>query len=59
MRITFDDSTPDSLGRRHYWLFWVANYHPGDPAGEYHTAERGQIFFGVPPKTVNAAVSEG
>lgn len=47
---------PDTHGRYHYALFWLADYHPGHPDGEYRTAERGQHFFGnpdrhgVPPK---------
>jgi hypothetical protein len=42
-------SGPDSEGRYHYGLFWLADYHPGHPEGEYRRAERGQHFFGVPP----------
>lgn len=40
---------PDRHGRYHYALFWLADYHPGHPAGEDRIAERGQHFFGVPP----------
>lgn len=39
-------SGPDHLGRFHYTRYWWAFYHPGDPAGEYRWAERGQCFFG-------------
>lgn len=39
---------PDSLGRYHYALFWIADYHPGHPNGEHRLAERGQHFFGNP-----------
>ena len=45
-------SGPDSQGRYHYALFWIADYHPGHPLGEYRRAERGQHFFGVPPDGV-------
>jgi hypothetical protein len=45
-------SGPDSAGRYHYALFWMADYHPGHPDGEYRTAERGQHFFGKPPNDV-------
>jgi len=31
-------SGPDSLGRCVFTLFWLANYHPGDPRGEYRLA---------------------
>lgn len=41
---------PDERGRCHYVRYWMADYHPGDPRGEYRRAERGQHFFGVPPK---------
>ena len=41
-------SGPDRYGNYHYALFWMANYHPGDPAGEHRLAERGQHFFGDP-----------
>lgn len=42
-------SGPDSHGRYHYALFWMADYHPGHPNGEDRWAERGQHFFGTPP----------
>lgn len=45
-------SGPDSLGRYHYALFWMADYHPGHPAGEHGQRERGQHFFGKPPDDV-------
>lgn len=38
-------SGPDSLGRYSYTLYWMADYHPGHPEGEYRRAERGQCFF--------------
>lgn len=48
MRIEIIDG-PDRLGRYIYWLFWMANYHPGDPDGEYQWAERGQLFHAPLP----------
>lgn len=42
----------DSRGRWHYSLHWTDNYFPGHPEGEYVERERGQHFFGVPPKDV-------
>lgn len=44
---------PDSLDRYTYGLFWMANYHPGHPDGEYRWAERAQIFFCRLPKSLN------
>jgi len=40
---------PDSVGRYHYAIFWLADYHPGHPDGENRTAWRGQHFFGPIP----------
>lgn len=42
-------SGPDALGRYHYTLFWLANYHPGHPDGEYGWRERAQEFFAELP----------
>ena len=42
------NSKSDHLGRCHFMLFWMADYHPGHPDGEYRTAERGQAFFADP-----------
>ncbi len=41
-------SEPDTQGRRHYTVYWLSDYHPGDPRGEYRVAERGQVFFAKP-----------
>jgi hypothetical protein len=41
-------SKSDNKGRCEFWLFWMADYHPGDPAGEHRLAERGQIYFADP-----------
>lgn len=41
-------SKSDSLGRCSFTLFWMADYHPGDPAGENRIAERAQCFFADP-----------
>ena len=38
----------DDLGRCHFTLFWMADYHPGHPDGEHRTAERAQGFFADP-----------
>lgn len=43
-------SKSDHLNRCSFTLFHLANYHPGDPAGEYRTAERGQCYFADPRK---------
>ena len=48
MRIEYITHTSDKLGRCMFFLHWMANYHPGDPAGEYRTTERGQCFFADP-----------
>lgn len=41
-------SLSDSKGRCSFALYWIADYHPGDPAGEHRIAERGQGFFADP-----------
>ena len=46
-------SGPDSLGRYSYTLFWMADYHPGHPEGEYARRERAQGFFATLPKWSN------
>ena len=43
-------SGPDSRGRYTYFLYWMADYHPGDPKGEYRRARRGQIFHAKLPQ---------
>jgi len=35
---------PDKHGYYHIAMFWMADYHPGHPLGEYRHAERGQHF---------------
>lgn len=35
---------PNKQGNYHYALFWMADYHPGHPDGEYGLRERGQHF---------------
>jgi len=42
-------SGPDSDNRCHHSRHWMADFHPGDPAGEFRTVERGQYFFAVIP----------
>lgn len=42
-------SGPDDRGRYSYTLYWMADYHPGHPDGEYGWRERGQCFFGPLP----------
>ena len=49
MRIEYH-SNSDSQGRCRFALYWMSDYHPGDPRGEYRTAERGQYFFADPRK---------
>ena len=46
-------SGPDSLGRYSYTLFWMADYHPGHPEGEYARRERAQCFFSTLPEWSN------
>jgi hypothetical protein len=41
---------PDRHGNYHYALFWMADYHPGHPDGEYAHRERGQHFLAHPPE---------
>lgn len=41
---------PDGQGRYTHFRYWMADYHPGDPQGEYRRAERGQIFFALLPE---------
>lgn len=36
---------PNKHGEYHFALFWMADYHPGHPEGEYRHAERGQHFL--------------
>ena len=37
-------SGPDRQGRYFHTRFWMADYHPGHPDGEYRRAERAQVF---------------
>jgi hypothetical protein len=41
---------PDERGRYVYTRFWIADYHPGHPDGEYRRAERGQVFHAAMPR---------
>jgi len=36
---------PNRGGEYHYAIFWMADYHPGHPEGEYRIAERGQHYL--------------
>jgi len=47
-RIEYNTNKSDDLGRCRFTLFWWADYHPGDPRGEYRHAERAQCFFADP-----------
>lgn len=42
-------SGPDELDRYVYFLYWMADYHPGHPHGEHRLAERGQLFKATLP----------
>jgi len=42
-------SGPDSHGRYVHTRYWMAEYHPGHPDGEYRLTERGQVFHSVLP----------
>lgn len=41
-------SALDAWGKCTFTLYWMADYHPGDPAGEHRRAERGQVFHADP-----------
>ena len=43
-------SGSDSLGRCSFTLYWMTNYCPGHPEGEYARREVGQCFFADPTK---------
>lgn len=43
--IKITGTRPDALGRQSFSIYWLANYHPGHPEGEYRWAIRGQNFF--------------
>ena len=43
---------PDAQGRYSYALFWMTNYHPGQPDGEHGWKERGQHFYGKLPQNI-------
>ena len=47
MRIEYH-SKSDLLGRCTFTLYWMTNYHPGDPKGENRIAERGQVYRADP-----------
>ncbi len=51
-------SGPDALNRYHYTLYWIADYHPGDPRGEYRIAERGQNFHAQLPEEADMHANE-
>lgn len=42
-------SGPDEQGRYGHFRYWMSDYHPGHPKGEYRTAERGQVHFSALP----------
>jgi len=46
-RIEYRGKTDDK-GRCSFTLYWMSDFHPGDPKGEHRTAERGQNFFADP-----------
>ena len=46
-RIEYHDG-PDSFGNYTFTVYWLAEYHPGHPDGEYRLAERGQVFHANP-----------
>jgi hypothetical protein len=47
MRIEYH-TLPDKYNKCAFTLYWMADYHPGHPDGEYRTAERGQVFYADP-----------
>lgn len=42
------NSKSDERGRCSFTLYRWANYHPGDPEGEYRKAERAQCYHADP-----------
>ncbi len=48
-RIEYHSPTNDR-GRCTFTLYWMADYHPGHPDGEYRRAERAQWFRDDPRK---------
>ena len=48
-KVCFHDDAPDKRGRRCFTALWLADYHPGHPAGENRIEWRGQVFHCVPP----------
>lgn len=47
LRVTFHD-VPDDLGRCHFTVYRLDDYHPGHPDGEHVVRERAQEFFADP-----------
>ena len=46
-------SGPDSHGRYCHTRYWLTDYKPGHPDGEYVTREVGQVLFApLPPRTL-------
>jgi len=43
-------SWPDDKGRYSHTRFWMTDYKPGHPDGEYKVREIGQVFFGPLPE---------
>jgi hypothetical protein len=41
---------PDRDGKYHYALFWMTDYSPGHPEGEYERRESGQHFRSALPE---------
>lgn len=39
---------PDRWGRYSYIIYWIADYTPGHPDGEYASRVKGQVFFANP-----------
>lgn len=44
---------PNRDGDYSYFVYWMADYHPGHPDGEYRWRERGQIGCGPLPLPLN------
>jgi|SanBayMetagenome_1026888.scaffolds.fasta_scaffold13953_2 hypothetical protein len=57
-RVEYHDKEPDKYGRRSFMLYWMADYHPGDPQGEYRRAERGQVHVSIPEEIFRRRTDE-
>jgi hypothetical protein len=43
---------PDTQGRISHMRYWMTDYCPGHPEGEYVVREKGQMLFSVLPEEI-------